>query len=177
MKTIKKAFLVLLILLVVLGIASLFFINSLKPDYKGTKELESLSAETNVHYDTYGIPHIYAENEEDAFRTLGYVHAQDRLWQMELLRRVAKGGLSEVFGKDLVSTDKFFLSLGIDDHTTKTVSQLDKSEETVKLSQAYLDGINEFIEKGPTPVEFYLTGLDKTFCIRRYIQCCWLYGF
>jgi penicillin amidase len=161
MKIIKKVLLVLLILLVVLGIASLFFINSMKPDYEGTKELTSLSSETNVHYDTYGIPHIYAENEEDAFRTLGYVHAQDRLWQMELLRRVAKGGLSEVFGKDLVSTDKFFLSLGIDDHTEKTVSQLDKNKEMVKLSQAYLDGINEFIEKGPTPVEFYLTGLEK----------------
>ena len=162
MKIIKKVLLILLILLVVLGVVSLFFINSLKPDYKGKKELASLSAETNVHFDTYGIPHIYAENEEDAFRTLGYVHAQDRLWQMELLRRVAKGGLSEVFGKDLVSTDKFFLSLGIDDHTEKTVSQLDENGAMVKLSQAYLDGINEFIEKGPTPVEFYLTGLDKT---------------
>lgn len=152
----------LLILLVVFGIASLFFINSLKPDYEGTKELKSLSAESNVYYDTYGIPHIYAENEEDAFRTLGYVHAQDRLWQMELLRRVAKGGLSEVFGKDLVTTDKFFLSLGIDDQSKKTVSDLNKESEMVKLSQAYLDGVNAFIEDGPTPIEFYLTGLDKT---------------
>ncbi len=152
----------LLILLVVFGIASLFFINSLKPDYEGTKELKSLSAESNVYYDTYGIPHIYAENEEDAFRTLGYVHAQDRLWQMELLRRVAKGGLSEVFGKDLVATDKFFLSLGIDEQSKKTVSEIAKETEMVKLSQAYLDGVNAFIEDGPTPIEFYLTGLDKT---------------
>ncbi len=152
----------LLILLVVFGIASLFFINSLKPDYEGTKELKSLSAESNVYYDTYGIPHIYAENEEDAFRTLGYVHAQDRLWQMELLRRVAKGGLSEVFGKDLVATDKFFLSLGIDEQSKKTVSEIDKETEMVKLSQAYLNGVNAFIEDGPTPIEFYLTGLDKT---------------
>ncbi|WP_350288377.1 penicillin acylase family protein [uncultured Croceitalea sp.] len=162
MKIIKKVLLVLLILLVVFGIASLFFINSLKPDYEGTKELKSLSAESNVYYDTYGIPHIYAENEEDAFRTLGYVHAQDRLWQMELLRRVAKGGLSEVFGKDLVATDKFFLSLGIDEQSKKTVSEIDKETEMVKLSQAYLNGVNAFIEDGPTPIEFYLTGLDKT---------------
>ncbi|WP_350291981.1 penicillin acylase family protein [uncultured Croceitalea sp.] len=162
MKIIKKVLLVLLILLVVFGIASLFFINSLKPDYEGTKELKSLSAESNVYYDTYGIPHIYAENEEDAFRTLGYVHAQDRLWQMELLRRVAKGGLSEVFGKDLVATDKFFLSLGIDEQSKKTVSEIAKETEMVKLSQAYLDGVNAFIEDGPTPIEFYLTGLDKT---------------
>lgn len=152
----------LLILVVVLGVFSLFFVNSLKPDYEGTKELKSLTAETNVHYDTYGIPHIYAKNEQDAFKTLGYVHAQDRLWQMELLRRVAKGGLSEVFGKDLIPTDKFFLSLGIDDQSKKTVLKLNKNSEMVKLSQAYLDGVNAFIEEGSTPIEFYLTGLDKT---------------
>ncbi len=162
MRIIKKVLLVLLTLLVLIGIASLFFINSLKPDYEGIKELNMLSAEVNVHYDTYGIPHIYAETEEDAFRSLGYVHAQDRLWQMELLRRVGKGGLSEVFGKDLVATDQFFLSLGIDDHTDKTVAALDKNSEMVRLSEAYLDGINAFITDGPTPIEFYLTGIAKT---------------
>ncbi|WP_394971701.1 penicillin acylase family protein [uncultured Croceitalea sp.] len=161
MRIIKKVLLVLLLLLVVLGIASLFFINSLKPDYEGDKELVELSKEVNVYYDTYGIPHIYAENKPDAFRTLGYVHAQDRLWQMELLRRVAKGRLSEVFGKDLIGTDKFFLSLGIDEHTLKTLSKLDMNSEMVTLSQAYLDGINSFIEEGPTPIEFYLTGIKK----------------
>ncbi len=162
MRILKKVLLVLLTLLVLFGIASLFFINSLKPDYEGVKELNMLSAEVNVHYDTYGIPHIYAETEEDAFRSLGYVHAQDRLWQMELLRRVGKGGLSEVFGKDLVTTDQFFLSLGIDEHTNKTVAALDKNSEMVILSEAYLDGINAFITDGPTPIEFYLTGIDKT---------------
>ncbi|MEM9650171.1 MAG: penicillin acylase family protein, partial [Bacteroidota bacterium] len=109
----------------------------------------------------YGIPHIYASSEEDAFRALGYVHAQDRLWQMELLRRIAKGKLSEVFGADLLETDKFFLSLGIDDHSINTVGQLDMESESVLLSKAYLDGINQFIEEGPTPIEFYLTGLEK----------------
>ncbi|GMN09009.1 penicillin acylase family protein [Croceitalea sp. MTPC9] len=161
MRIIKKALLVLLFLLVLIGIFCFFFINSLKPDYEGTKELTAISSNVDVYYDTYGIPHIYAENEVDAIKALGYVHAQDRLWQMELLRRVAKGRLSEVFGKDLISTDKFFLSLGIDEHTKRTVSFLDTDKEMVVLSQAYLDGVNEFIEEGPTPVEFYLTGLDK----------------
>ena len=161
MRRLKKVLLVLLAFLIVFGIVCFFFINSLKPDYEGTKELNNLSANVNVYYDTYGIPHIYAVNEMDAFRALGYVHAQDRLWQMELLRRVAKGKLSAVFGKDLVATDKFLLSLGIDNHTQETVSKLDLNSETIKLSQAYIDGINSFIDEGPTPIEFYLTGIDK----------------
>ncbi|MHA7863045.1 penicillin acylase family protein [Flagellimonas marinaquae] len=161
MKTYKKILLVLagLLLLVIIGVA--LFINSLKPDYQGEKSLPGLSGEVNTYFDPYGIPHIYAKNEADALKALGYVHAQDRLWQMELLRRVAKGRLSEVFGKDMVKTDKFFLSLGIDEHTRETLEGLDKSSEPIVLSQAYLDGINAFIEEGPTPIEFYLTGIDK----------------
>jgi len=160
-KKYKKVLLVLagLLLLVIIGIA--IFVNSLKPDYGGEKSLPVISNEVTTYFDTYGIPHIYADNEPDAMRALGYVHAQDRLWQMELLRRVAKGRLSEVFGEDMIKTDKFFLSLGIDDHTKSTVSNLDKQSETIVLAQAYLDGINEFIKNGPTPVEFYLTGLEK----------------
>ncbi len=161
MKKLKKVLLVLagLILLTIIGFA--IFLNGLKPDYSGKKTLSGLANEVKVLYDTYGIPHIYAENEEDALRALGYVHAQDRLWQMELLRRVAKGRLSEVFGKDLLKTDKFFLSLGIDDNSAATVANMDRNGKTAILSQAYLDGINAFIEQGSTPIEFYLTGLDK----------------
>lgn len=161
MKKLKKVLIVLISILFIILIGFLMVVNSLKPDYSGEKELSGLQNEVSVYYDTYGIPHIYTDNEKDAFQALGYVHAQDRLWQMELLRRVAKGRLSEVFGKDLVRTDKFFLSLGIDDYTTRTISKLNMDSEMVKLSNAYLDGINQFIEKGPTPVEFYLTGLEK----------------
>ncbi|MBD0777480.1 penicillin acylase family protein [Maribacter sp. ANRC-HE7] len=153
-----------IIVLVILGVTAVFAgisINNLSPSYKGQKTLSKLSKETNVYYDPYGIPHIYAANEEDAFRTLGYVHAQDRLWQMELLRRIGSGRLSEVFGGKMLDTDKFFLSLGIDEASKETVAVLDPNNPTVQLSQAYLDGINQFIAEGPTPIEFYLTGIDK----------------
>lgn len=146
----------------ILGAAWLVTKSVLKPDYDGEKEMKGLSSEVTVHYDTYGIPHIYGSNEKDAFRTLGYVHAQDRLWQMELLRRIGRGGLSEIFGKDVLETDRFFLALGIDDASHKSITNLDKNSEAAQLAQAYLDGINQFIEEGPTPVEYYLTGLDKT---------------
>lgn len=161
MKTYKKILLVLagFLLLVIIGIA--IFLNSLKPDYSGEKKLPGISNEVTTYFDSYGIPHIYAENEADALKALGYVHAQDRLWQMELLRRVAKGRLSEVFGKDMIGTDKFFLSLGIADHTKETVASLATDSETIVLAEAYLDGVNEFLKQGPTPIEFYLTGIDK----------------
>jgi penicillin amidase len=160
-KLIKKIGWVLLAIIAVLVIGGFIIVQSLKPDYSGQKMMAGLSADVTVKYDPYGIPHIYGDNEADAYRALGYVHAQDRLWQMELLRRVATGGLSEVFGKDLVTTDRFFLYLGIDDASEKTINSLNRNTEMVRLSQAYLDGINRFIEEGPTPVEFYLTGLEK----------------
>ncbi|MGB5379029.1 penicillin acylase family protein [Muriicola sp.] len=161
MKNVRKIGWILVGIAGILLIAAFIIVQKLKPDYSGERGMKNLTADVSVTYDPYGIPHIDAAEETDAFRVLGYVHAQDRLWQMELLRRVAVGGLSEVFGKDLITTDQFFLSLGIDDATAKTVGELDPNSKVAILSQAYLDGINQFIDEGPTPVEFYLTGLEK----------------
>ncbi|SIR28093.1 penicillin acylase family protein [Maribacter ulvicola] len=161
MRTLKRIGVFLLVVITLLIVVGGIFAYTLQPDYSGEKELTDLTNEVNVFYDEYGIPHIYGETEKDAFRTLGYVHAQDRLWQMELLRRIASGGLSEVFGADLIGTDKFFLSLGIADASKVTAANADENNEGVVLAKAYLDGINQFIKEGPTPVEFYLTGIDK----------------
>lgn len=161
MKKLKKVLKVILFFLIIIVIGIFVFIQTLKPSYSGEKQLQQLSEEVNVYYDDYGIPHIYGENEKDAFRALGYVHAQDRLWQMELLRRIGKGGLSEVFGSDLLETDKFFISLGIDENSRKAANSIDIHSKEAQLSLAYLNGINQFIKEGPTPVEFYLTGIEK----------------
>jgi penicillin amidase len=71
----------------------------LKPKYEGEVQLKSIQDQTTVYFDDFGVPHIYANNSIDAMTALGYVHAQDRLWQMELMRRIAPGRLSEIFGK------------------------------------------------------------------------------
>ncbi|OWW26021.1 penicillin acylase family protein [Zobellia sp. OII3] len=161
MKILKRLGKGLLLIFGLLAVVLGLFAWQLTPDYDGEKTLKHLTENVQVYYDTFGIPHIYGENEMDAFRALGYVHAQDRLWQMELLRRIASGRLAEVFGEELVKTDKFFLALGVDDVSVKTVSELNQNEIPVQLSQAYLDGVNEFIAEGATPIEFYLTGIDK----------------
>jgi penicillin amidase len=160
-KTLKKLGWLALAILGIFILALIVFTRTLKPDYNGEKKLPKLTNSVDVYYDPYGIPHIYAQTEEDAFRSLGYVHAQDRLWQMEVLRRVASGGLSEMFGKDLLDTDRFFLSLGIDEASKETVAHMDRNSQMAILSLAYLDGINEFVKNGPTPIEFYLTGIEK----------------
>ncbi|WP_430906883.1 penicillin acylase family protein [Maribacter sp. 2-571] len=161
MKRFKKVAAWTLGVILVLVIGIFLFGYSLRPDYDGEKDLKGLGKEVSVYFDTYGIPHLYADTETDAMQALGYVHAQDRLWQMELLRRVGNGGLSEIFGKDLLKTDRFFLALGIDDASEKTAATLDPDSKAFALMKAYIKGVNAFMEEGPTPVEFYLTGLEK----------------
>lgn len=135
--------------------------NYLKPKYDGEMALNSIQKETTVYFDDYGIPHIYAQSQKDAMITLGYVHAQDRLWQMELMRRIAPGRLSELFGSVMLKNDKFFAGLGIDEDSEKAIAQLDKNSESYQLTMAYLEGINQFLEEGPTPIEFQLVGVPK----------------
>ena len=161
MRLFKRFLAILAALILILLLAGFFFIQHLKPSYEGLRQMPGIADSVTVHFDTYGIPHIYALNEADAFRALGYVHAQDRLWQMELLRRIAPGRLSEAFGPDALPNDRLFLSLGIEEATQKTLASLNPSDPAVLLAEAYLQGVNHFIKEGPTPIEFYLTGLEK----------------
>ncbi|PBJ06597.1 Acyl-homoserine lactone acylase QuiP precursor [Flavobacterium sp. ACN6] len=150
-----------MVLIVVVGIGLCAYIFHLKPKYEGELQLKNLQAETTVYFDDFGVPHIYADSEKDAMTALGYVHAQERLWQMELLRRIAPGRLSEIFGSVALQNDKFFAGIGIEEASAKAIAQLDKNSENYKLTQAYLDGINQYLEDGPTPIEFTLVGVKK----------------
>jgi len=161
MKKIKKVLLVLFSVLLIIALSIYIYLLSSKPQYDGEVALKNISATTEVCFDDYGVPHIYAATQKDAMTTLGYVHAQDRLWQMELLRRIAPGRLSEIFGTPALKTDKFFAGIGIDQSSEKAVAQLDHNSQTYILANAYLDGINQYMEEGTTPVEFTLLGIDK----------------
>ncbi|WP_276379867.1 penicillin acylase family protein [Flavobacterium sp. H4147] len=161
MKKLKKILLVLVILIVIVGIGLCGYIFHLKPKYEGELQLKNLQAETTVYFDDFGVPHIYANSEKDAMTALGYVHAQERLWQMELLRRIAPGRLSEIFGSVALKNDKFFAGIGIEEASAKAIAQLDKNSPSYQLTQAYLDGINQYLEEGVTPIEFTLVGVKK----------------
>ena len=163
--TIIKRLLFGLLLLLVLAIgAGFIFVQSKKPQLEGSLSLTGLNEEVEVYFDEYGIPHIYAQNEEDAYRAMGYVHAQDRLWQMELLRRLGSGRLAEILGPDLIKTDRLFRTLGIHEHSkeaAKTFEAIDPNNPMKKAVLAYYNGVNQFIENGSTPVEFHILGIEK----------------
>ncbi|HEY9221386.1 MAG TPA: penicillin acylase family protein [Lutibacter sp.] len=161
MRILKKILLIIGVLIALILIGGWIYFNSLKPNYSGEITLSNIDNETSVYFDDYGIPHIYAQNQYDASTALGYVHAQDRLWQMELMRRIAPGRLSEIFGKDMLKNDQFFVSLGIEEASVKSMEKLDKNGEVYKLAIAYINGVNQFIENGPTPIEFTLIGIEK----------------
>ncbi|MFE3868036.1 penicillin acylase family protein [Flavobacterium sp. LS2P90] len=161
MKILKKVLLVLLSLLVIIAIALVVYGFYLKPKYEGEVQLKNIQKETTVYFDEFGVPHIYANNSKDAMEALGYVHAQDRLWQMELMRRIAPGRLSEIFGSVALKNDKFFAGLGIEQASAKAIAALDKNSPSYQLTMAYLDGINQYIDEGKTPIEFILVGVNK----------------
>ena len=161
MKKLKKVLLVLLSLVAIITIALIVYGFYLKPKYDGELQLKNIQKETTVYFDEFGVPHIYAATSKDAMEALGYVHAQDRLWQMELMRRIAPGRLSEIFGSVALKNDKFFAGLGIEEASAKAIAGLDKNSPSYQLTMAYLDGINQYIDEGKTPIEFSLVGVQK----------------
>src|SRR5688572_8268974 len=113
MRILKKIIFFLFTFILVLLILVYVYFQMQKPVYSGTQEIPELSAPVNTYFDSYGVPHIYGSNEEDVFRVLGYLHAKERLFQMELIRRLSSGRLSEVFGSKTLEADKFFRTLGL----------------------------------------------------------------
>lgn len=161
MKKIKKVLFIFIALLVLLASGIYIYLLSTKPQYEGEIKIKNISKNTEVYFDDYGIPHIYADSQKDAQVVLGYVHAQDRLWQMELMRRISAGRLSELFGNSVSKTDQFFVGLGIDENSEKAAAEIDKNSQSYILATAYLDGINQYLENGKTPIEYRLLGLEK----------------
>ncbi len=160
MKIIKKTLIFLVVLILFIASAGWLYSKTLHPVYNGEIKIKNTTEDVTIYFDEIGVPHINAKNQRDAYIALGYVHAQDRLWQMELTRRIAAGRLSEIFGKKLLKVDRFFSGLGIEEAADKTIENLDKTAQPYLLTEAYLEGVNQFIKNGNAPLEFILLGLD-----------------
>ena len=126
------------------------------PQTEGTLTLSNLTAPVEVLRDRWGIPHIYAKDQADLFFALGFVHAQDRLFQMELNRRTAAGRLSELFGKLALDTDRTVRTFGFNRLGRTDYAQA--CNELCFILEAYSDGVNAFLEhpKRKLPIEFTL---------------------
>lgn len=152
--------LIIIILLIVLFVV---LIRSSWPKYEG--RLENIDNElaagssVEIYRDNYGIPQIYADNDYSLFFAQGYVQAQDRLWQMEINRRMGEGRLSELSGKDLVEFDKYLRTIGLETSAEKVLAEMD--DNTKSIIDAYIDGVNYYINENEDSLaaEFKVLGL------------------
>jgi len=144
------------ILLIFIGAYA--YLRSTLPDYDGNITVQGITRPVEIIRDAYGMPHIYAQTDADAFFALGYCIAQDRLFHMDLMRRAARGKLAEIFGKDLIPVDKFFRTITAGKSCEKIAAAY--TPDTISASQSYAAGVNHFIKhhKGPLPIEFTILG-------------------
>jgi penicillin amidase len=158
-RTFKVLFILLMVLLTVLAIAiaaGVWHARNKLPQRSGVLTVNQLKAPVQVRWDERGVPHLQAQNEIDLYRALGFLHAQDRLFQMEMVRRLARGELAEILGPKLVDTDRLFRTLELRARAEQQIKTVDRSSPAWQALQAYLDGINEFQTTRPLPVEFDL---------------------
>ncbi len=113
------------------------------PDYDATHQVAGISGKVEIVRDNADVPHIFAENDRDAFYALGFAHAQDRLWQMTMLRRTAQGRLSEQFGRRTLEIDKLMRRLDIYNLAVRSVQVQDT--KTLAALKAYSAGVNAWL--------------------------------
>ena len=144
----KRAGLGLLALVVLLGGGGGFYFKSYLPgtvapksfpQVDGEIQLEGLNAQVDIYRDSMGIPHIYASTQHDLFFAQGYVHAQDRFWQMDFWRHIGSGRLSEMFGDSQLDTDKFLRTLGWARVARQELDALDS--QSLAILDAYALGV------------------------------------
>lgn len=162
MKILKISLVTLAVLLAVVLLAGVIIVPALRksglPELNGEKSIAGLTAEARVIRDERGVPHIYASNEHDLYFLTGYVTAQERLWQMDMVRHATQGRLSELFKRDMFSTDYFLRALGMSE---KSRVVLEKEDPAILATlQAYTDGVNAWIAGcgNKLPPEFKVLG-------------------
>ena len=151
--------LVLALLLTVIGV---FLVRRSFPTTDGEISLPGLDAAVTVQRDESGVPTIEAETAHDLFAAQGFVHAQDRFWEMDFRRHVTSGRLSELFGSSQFGTDTFIRTLGWREVAEEEVKRLDPT--TRAYYEAYADGVNAYLkDKSPSQVslEYTVLGLQS----------------
>lgn len=159
-RTFKVLLFTVIILIGVGGLAVYWTFYRTLPNYSATIEMPELQAPVNIQWDTYGVPHIYAGNKHDLYMSVGYVHAQDRLWQMTVSQMAAEGRFAEFLGEDLVPIDRLQRTIGFWRIAKKMEEQLPDS--TRRILQAYADGVNRYVElhRKELPIQFSLADMS-----------------
>ncbi|WP_052711859.1 penicillin acylase family protein [Elstera litoralis] len=144
----------LLLILSTLGLG--VYLRTGLPDLTGRVAVAGLQHEVGIYRDDDGVPHIFARTAADGYRALGFVHAQDRLFQMDLMRRLASGRLAEAIGALGTENDRFMRTLGL--RTLATRDFLNLSVDTRAALIAYAEGVNSYLyqRSGALPPEYLL---------------------
>lgn len=156
MKILKIGALIIVLLGAVVILTAWMYLKSLLPDVEGELVIPDLQNEVLVIRDKFGVPHIYADNDHDLYFALGYVQAQDRIFQMDFYRRAATGTLSEALGKDLIDADVYLRTMGFTRSAAEQLKHLTPTLQEMVIS--FSEGINYYIEHESLPVEFALLG-------------------
>ena len=151
MKRLKRVFLAVtgfsLVLTVVVGLAAVVMVRRPFPQTEGVIRLPGLHGEVHVYRDALGVPHVYASTEHDLFMAQGYIHAQDRFWQMEFSRHVSAGRISEIVGEAGVDTDKFVRTMGWNRIAAANKARIEAGPpELLATLEAYSEGVNAYID-------------------------------
>ena len=159
-RRLAKVLVAVIVLIVVALIGGYFWLRTSLPDYDGTVALAGLDTEVEIIRDQAAIPHIFAETAADGYFALGYAHAQDRLWQMEMNRRTGQGRVAEIAGRAGLGIDKLVRTLGFYRLAEEIVGGLDA--DTIATLEAYAAGVNAYLDNhgGALPIEFLITGVD-----------------
>jgi penicillin G amidase len=150
---------VVVVLLLVVAAVAFWFVRRPWPQVDGSVTLAGLGAPVEVVRDRWGVPHLFAKDDDDLLFAQGYVHAQDRLWQMELNRTLANGRLAAVLGPAVLDTDRMMRTYGFRRAAEEDWAALDPGAR--KALESYARGVNAFIEghRDRLPLEFTLLGV------------------
>ena len=148
--------------LIIISFAFIIFIQKVSKvsvnDSPREYETVNIKNDAQIYLNLYGIGHITARNDEDLFFAVGYYHAQQRLWQMDFTRRLAEGRLSEIFGYDLLSVDKFMRCFRLKEISQRNWDSLSSKSQTIL--QAYANGVNFYIAENKNKLSFEFGALD-----------------
>ncbi|MFO7525338.1 MAG: penicillin acylase family protein [Ignavibacteriaceae bacterium] len=130
------------------------------PEYSGELKTSSIKNNIDVYRDSLAVPYIFADSDEDAAFALGYLHAQERMFTMDLIRRAGEGRLSEILGEKTIPFDKMFRTVGIKRNIEKNFDLY--NPDVLKILKSYSAGVNLYIAeaKGKYPIEFDVLGYD-----------------
>ena len=151
-------FFTFLITFVIAGGIFYNMLSSSLPQYSGEVSSSKINSNIEIYRDSFAVPYIIAQSDEDVAFALGYLHAQERLFTMDLIRRAGEGRLSEVLGETAIPFDKMFRTVGIKRNILKNLYRNDPT--VMKILQAYSNGINEYLKerKGNYAIEFDVLG-------------------